>query len=49
MQKKELKQLKEEKDAELTIKELGAQYIKRHAKVKKKSWEEDQRILDVGV
>ena len=49
MQKKGLKRLQEENDAELTIKELGAQYIERHAKVKKKSWQEDQRILDVGV
>ena len=45
MQKKELKRLQEENDAELTIKELGAQYIERHAKVKKKSWQEDQASL----
>lgn len=49
MQKKELKRLKEEKDAELTIKELGTEYIERHAKVKKKSWEEDKRILDTEI
>jgi integrase len=42
----------QEKDENLkapTVKELGADYIKRHAEVNKKSWEEDQRILDKEV
>jgi integrase len=29
-----------------TIKELGEDFIKRHAEVNKKSWKEDQRILE---
>lgn len=29
-----------------TIKELGEDYIKRHAEINKKSWKEDQRILE---
>lgn len=39
-------QEKAELDAAPTIKVLGADYIKRHAEVNKKSWQEDQRILD---
>ena len=34
-----------EREAAPTIKDLGADYIKRHAEVNKKSWKEDQRIL----
>jgi len=37
---------KAEREAAPTVKDLGAQYIERHAKVEKKSWREDQRILD---
>jgi integrase len=39
-------QEKTELDAAPTVKVLGADYIKRHAEVNKKSWLEDQRILD---
>ena len=39
-------QEKAELEAAPTIKTLGEDYIKRHAMVKKKSWQEDQRILD---
>lgn len=35
-----------EREAAPTVKELGADYIKRHAMVEKKSWKEDQRILE---
>ncbi len=37
-----------EKAAE-TVKELGTQYINRHAKKKKKSWQEDQRMLEKDI
>jgi len=36
----------EEVKAAPTIKELGADYIKRHAEVNKRSWKEDLRILE---
>jgi len=38
-----------EREAAPTVKELGADYIKRHAEVNKKSWLEDQRILEKEV
>ena len=34
------------RDAAPTVKVLGADYIKRHAEVNKRSWLEDQRILE---
>lgn len=37
---------KAEREAAPTIKELGEDYIKRHAMVEKKSWKEDLRILE---
>lgn len=40
---------KAEREAAPTVKELGADFIKRHSKIVKKSWEEDQRILDKEV
>jgi integrase len=41
-----LRQEQEDVKAAPTIKELGEDYIKRHAEVNKKSWKEDQRILE---
>jgi integrase len=38
-----------EREAAPIFKELGADYIKRHAEVNKKSWEEDKRILEKEV
>ncbi len=40
---------KEADRAAETVKELSQQYISRHAKKLKKSWEEDQRMLDKDV
>ncbi len=37
---------KEASEAAPTVKVLGADYVKRHAEVNKKSWLEDQRILE---
>lgn len=38
-----------ERDAAPTVKDLGDDYIKRHAMVNKKSWKEDKRILEKEV
>jgi integrase len=40
------RQEQEEVKAAPTVKELGEDYIKRYAEVNKKSWKEDQRILE---
>lgn len=40
---------RQENVAAPTVKELAADYIKRHAKPNKRSWEEDKRILDKDV
>lgn len=45
----EQKRLREEEDNALTVSQLIDAYIERHAKRHKKSWAEDQRILDKEV
>lgn len=36
-------------EAAPTIRDLGKEYLQEHAKIKKKSWAEDERILEVDV
>jgi len=40
---------REEENRLPTIEKLAAEYLKKHAKVKKRSWKEDERIIDKDI